>query len=68
MDFSGSLLLAKILKQKVLGDDNILKIVSDYIESKGLKVIFPQEILKLGKYNLKITSTKLPSEQDKIDI
>ncbi|MDP4832636.1 MAG: DUF1009 domain-containing protein, partial [Rickettsiaceae bacterium] len=39
VDFSGSLLLAKILKQKILGDDNILKIVSNYIESKSLKVV-----------------------------
>jgi DUF1009 family protein len=68
VDFSGSLLLAKILKQKILGDDNILKIASDYIESKGLKVVFPQEILKLGKYNLGTTGSNLPSAQDKIDI
>ncbi|MDP5020930.1 MAG: UDP-2,3-diacylglucosamine diphosphatase LpxI [Rickettsiaceae bacterium] len=68
VDFSGSLLLAKILKQKILGDDNILKIVSNYIESKSLKVVFPQEILKLGKYNLEIASTKSPSAQDKTDI
>jgi DUF1009 family protein len=68
VDFSGSLLLAKILKQKILGDDNILKIVSNYIESNGLKIIFPQEILKTGKYNLGISSARLPSNQDKVDI
>ena len=68
VDFSGSALLAKILKQKILGDDNVLKIVSDHIESKGLKVISPQEILKFGKCNLNISSTSSPSVQDNADI
>lgn len=68
VDFAGSALLAKILKQKILGDDNILKIVSDYIESRGLKVISPKEILKLGEYNLDISSKSTPSSQDKADM
>lgn len=68
VDFSGSMLLAKILKQKALGDDNLLKIVVDYIELKGLKVNSPQEILKAGKYELGIVSKKSPSAQDNKDI
>ena len=68
VDFAGSALLAKILKQKILGDDNVLKIVSNYIESKDLKVISPKEILKFSGYNFDISNKNTPSSQDKADI
>ena len=66
VDFSGSILLAKILKQKALGDDNLLKIVVQHIESKGIKVIHPHEIL--SQYKIEISSKTLPSKQDNKDI
>ncbi len=68
VDLSGSILLAKILKQKILGDDNILKIVSNYIESKGFRVISPQKLLGSRKYHIDIVTNQSPSNQDKIDI
>ena len=68
VDKVGSLLIAKILKEKFLGDDNILKIISDFIESKGFKVISPKTLLELGTYEKLYVSNKLPSKQDQIDI
>ena len=68
VDKAGSLLIAKILKEKFLGDDNILKIISDFIESKGFKVISPKALLELGTYEKLYASNKLPSKQDQIDI
>lgn len=68
VDKLGSILIAKILKSKFLGDDNLLKIISDFIESKGFKVISPTSLLKLGVYAKSYLSNKLPSKQDEIDI
>jgi DUF1009 family protein len=68
VDKAGSLLIAKILKEKFLGDNNILKIISDFIESKGFKVISPKTLLELGTYEKLYVSNKLPSKQDEIDI
>lgn len=68
VDLSGSLLLAKILKQKILGDDNVLKIIANYITSKGFNVISPLEILNNAEYNIKISSKVAESNDDKTDI
>ena len=35
LDFTGGLLMARIIKQKVLGDDNILRTVANFFEEKG---------------------------------
>lgn len=68
VDMAGSLLIAQILKKKFLGDDNILRIVSDYVESRGFKIISPRDILKLSNYPSSILSLKSPSNQDCADI
>lgn len=69
VDLSGGVLISKILKQKILGDDNVLKIVADYIESKGFKVISPEKVLKRkGGYGEIIASQKSPASGDKSDI
>lgn len=68
VDMAGSALIAKILKKKFLGDDNILRVVSDYIESRGFKVISPRDVLKLSDYQNSISSHNSPSSQDCADI
>ncbi len=68
LDIAGSALIARILKQKVLGDDNVLRTISEYIESKGFKVISPQKILSLSNYEIDMISNKISSKQDKEDI
>ncbi|RTK92313.1 MAG: DUF1009 domain-containing protein [Rickettsiales bacterium] len=68
VDLVGSSLLAKIMKMKFLGDDNILRIVSDFIESKGFKVISPQQILKSYDYEKNMITKISPSSQNLTDI
>jgi len=68
VDFGGSILLAKILKQKMLGDDNVLRIIADHIGSKGFKVVSPKDVLKLNTGREDFSNTTLPSKQDQVDI
>ncbi len=67
VDVSGSFLIAKILKEKFLGDDTTLKIISNFIESKGFKVISPTKLLELSNYDGFHKTNATPSKQDKID-
>lgn len=46
VDFDGAVLLTKIMASKVLGDDKLLRIVADHIESKGYKIHSPLEFIK----------------------
>jgi DUF1009 family protein len=68
VDVIGSLLIAKILKNQFLGDDNILQLISDFVESRGFKVISPTEFLKISNYEKHYITKSAPSTQDKIDI
>lgn len=68
VDLTGSKLVASILKNKFLGDDNALKTVSAFLESESFKVISPKDILQLAYYQSKNSTKNFPSEQDKIDI
>lgn len=68
VDMQGAILISKIAKNKLLGDDNILRIVAEHIESKGFKVISPQEILKLNHFPDNFTLISKTSTQDEIDI
>lgn len=45
VDKDGALLLAQIIKNKFLGDDQLLKTVAVYLEQKGFKIISPKTIL-----------------------
>jgi len=47
-DFEGTKLLSYILKEKVLGDDTLLKSVISFFEKRGFKIISPNEILTLN--------------------
>lgn len=38
VDFDGAKMLTKIMTSKILGDDKLLRIVADFIESKGFKI------------------------------
>ena len=68
VDIAGAALVAKILKKKIIGDDNVLRTVCEYIESKGFKVISPKDILNLIKQDEEIPSICQPSLQDLADI
>lgn len=68
VDSTGSSLITKILKEKFLGDNSILKVISNFIESKGFKVISPKKILELSHYNIFYNTNSLVSKQDQVDI
>ncbi|MDR0774129.1 MULTISPECIES: LpxI family protein [unclassified Candidatus Tisiphia] len=65
VDLMGSRLLARILKQKFLGDDKLLSIVTDFLEEKGFKVISSYEILRT---NNDVMTIAVPSKIDNTDI
>lgn len=65
VDMTGSVLLARILKQKFLGDDNLLKVVAGFLEERGFKIIASQEIL--ASDNIIIT-TNTPSSSEMRDV
>lgn len=65
VDMTGSILLARVLKQKFLGDDNLLKIVTGFLEEKGFKIIASHEILDSDDC---ITTTNTPSLSEIRDI
>lgn len=65
VDLMGSRLLARILKQKFLGDDKLLSIVTDFLEEKGFQVISSYEILSAKKGIMTII---VPSATDNTDI
>lgn len=44
-DIIGAKLLAKILAQKFLGDDKILRVIADFFELHGFQIISPKSIL-----------------------
>ncbi len=65
VDLVGSQLIARILKQKFLGDDKVLSIIINFLEEKGFKIISSYQILNA---NNNIITKRTPSESDLIDI
>jgi DUF1009 family protein len=65
LDMKGAILMSKILTKKFLGDDALLKILGDYIESEGFTIKSPLEYVDFS--NLKATK-KQPNKQNLRDI
>ncbi len=65
VDVTGSILLTRILKQKFLGDDNLLKVITNFFEEKGFKIIASQDILASDNI---ITTIRAPSKPEMRDI
>jgi len=68
VDLTGSVLIAKLIKNQLLGDDAALRVVAKFIEDKGFKVISPESILKLSNYEVYFAKSNKPTLQDKQDI
>lgn len=68
VDFKGSKLIARIMKNKIIGDDNALKTVCAFLEEQGFKVISPVEILKLTDYDSALVAVNCPNSRDERDI
>ncbi|MGI4776371.1 MAG: LpxI family protein [Janthinobacterium lividum] len=66
-DLYGAILIVKILKQKLAGDDKILRIVAEFFESKGFKILAAHEILALAQTSYQLATTTDPTHQDIVD-
>lgn len=68
VDKKGTILLAKIIANKILGDDAVLKTVINFFEKEGLKFLRIDEILDCV-FSSRSTVTKIiPSQQNMVDI
>lgn len=67
-DSEGLTLLAKIAKAKIRGDDQVLSIITDFLESKGYRIIAPNDIMPSLLAPIGILSKATPSEMDLDDI
>lgn len=68
LDFLGTQLVGRIMKNKLLGDDNTLKTVCSYLEEKGFRVISPIDILQYTDYDCSFVAVNCPNTRDKKDI
>lgn len=66
VDLKGGILLARLLKAKILGDDHLLRIVAKYFEEHNFKVLSPLDILE--NINTAYRSVGFPSKNDLKDI
>ncbi len=65
VDLTGSILLARILKQKFLGDDKLLSIIISFLQDKGFNVVPYYEIINANEV---IITNHSPSAEDLLDI
>lgn len=68
VDFKGSKLLARIMKNKIIGDDNALKTVCLFLEEQGFRVISPVDILQFTDYDSAFVAVNCPNARDERDI
>lgn len=68
VDKKGTILLAKILANKILGDDAVLKTVINFFEKEGLKILRIDELLDCIISTKSTITNVLPNTQNLIDI
>jgi len=68
VDKKGALLLAKIIANKILGDDAVLRTVINFFEKEGLKILRIDQLLDCVFSTKGSQSILIPSHQDIIDI
>lgn len=69
-DLVGMKLMAKILSNKFLGDDKLLRVIADFFENQGFEVISAAQLMQLNIITQPIIAkTKIqPNAQDLADI
>ncbi len=68
VDKTGAILLAKILANKILGDDAVLRTVINFFEKKGLKILRIDELLDCVISKKSILGKHSPSPENLTDI
>ncbi len=69
VDSTGALLLARVVKAKMFGDDKLLRIVAQFFEENGFKIVSATSVLS-GEVTLPsgVVTLKTPSDVDYKDI
>lgn len=60
VDMLGASLIFRIIKNSILGDDKLLRIVASFIEEQGFKVISATEVVKNATLPLGVATTIAP--------
>jgi len=68
VDRTGAALLYRIVKTKFLGDDKLLRVVADFIEEMGFKIIAATEILKNATIPIGVVTNRSPNATELQDI
>lgn len=68
IDKKGGVLIAKILANKILGDDAVLRTVMNFLEKEGLHFVAIEELLDCVISTKQILTKFSPSNDDKKDI
>ncbi|GDX35632.1 hypothetical protein LBMAG18_01430 [Alphaproteobacteria bacterium] len=68
VDKKGAILLAKIIANKILGDDAVLRTVVSFFEKEGFKILRIDQLLDCVFSNKGTQSKLLPSTENIIDI
>ncbi len=68
VDKKGAILLAKIIANKILGDDAVLKTVIKFLEKEGFKILRIDELLDCVFSSKSIISNIAPSFENNLDI
>lgn len=68
VDSLGKSLVYRIIKSKILGDDKLLRIVADFLEEQGFKIISAQDIIKDSTLPHGLATSLTPDDQALLDI
>lgn len=63
-DWQGTKLLAKLTASKISGDDNLLKVIGEYLESKNFKLVAAHELIPNLVENKSKYLTKIKPDAD----
>jgi DUF1009 family protein len=66
VDEVGRVLLLRIVKNKVLGDDSVMNIISNFVAERGFTILAPDELL--GSSQMSLNTNILPTQDDMLDI
>lgn len=68
VDKKGAILLAKILANKILGDDAVLRTVINFFEKEGLKILAIDQLLNCVITKKSVLTSNQPSKENLDDI
>jgi DUF1009 family protein len=67
-DWRGAMLLPKLIKAALIGDDALLRVVTDTFEGEGFRIVGVDVLMRDLLVREQVYSTRRPTEQQEIDI